>query len=540
MQNAVIYARYSSDHQREESIDGQIRECKAFAERNGYCITATYIDRAMSAKTDNRPDFRRMIKDSATKNFDFVIVYTLDRFARNRYDSATYKMQLKRNGVKVLSAKENITDDPTGIILESMLEGMAEYYSAELAQKVKRGMTENALACKWASGRVPFGYRVGIDKHLEIEPAHAELVRKLFTGYAKGETVADLIAMANETGIRNHTNRRFSRNSFSKMFALEIYIGTFKWGDVRVEGGCPAIIDKDTFQKCQKRLAERKPKNQGAHRSKEYFLSSKLICGECGGNMVGQSAIDRHKKKHQYYACYNTHAKLCSCSLGNVPKNTLEDVVIEGTKQLLRNEEALNYIADMVINCAKAEIKEADTGIDDVAAQIRDVEKKLENCMQAIENGIFSPTIAQRVNDYEKQLVTLKDLKETKILYKNTFRIEKKHVLFFLTKWEAMTGDEAKEYIISSLVDKAIVNKKEDGTFTATIQYNYTANEKLPNTTTLELKSSIEEPELTNVSSNDAQWWTIGSVSQKPSIYPIIFNRKFIVKFAFERTTKLV
>ena len=535
MQNAVIYARYSSDHQREESIDGQIRECKAFAERNGYCVTKTYIDRALSAKTDNRPDFKRMIKDSATKNFDFVIVYTLDRFARNRYDSATYKMQLKKNGVKVLSAKENITDDPTGIILESMLEGMAEYYSAELAQKVKRGMTENALNCRWASGRIPFGYKLDEEKHLQIEPAHAELVRRLFAGYAKGENVADLIALANETGIRNHMNKKFSRNSFSKMFSLEIYRGVFKWGDVRIEGGCPAIIDENTFAKCQKRLAERKPKNQGAHRSKEYFLSSKLICSECGGNMVGVSAIDRHKRKHQYYACYNTRVKACSCNVGNVSKEIIEDIVLEGSKAILGSDDSLNYIADLVMESAQKEIKNADVGIDDITIQIKDVEAKLENCMVAIENGMFSPTIAQRVNDYESQLITLRDLKEDKLRYKNAFKIEKKHVLFFLSKWKNMTGDTAKEYIISALVDKACLKKEKDGSYSVTIKYNYGENEKLPNVSAFNINGDIEEPESGKCFAERTQVVVIRSRSAKASVFPIISDRKFIVQFSFQK-----
>mgnify|MGYP002518385862 CR=1 FL=1 len=128
---AVIYARYSSDNQREESIEGQLRECTAYCKKNDITILRTYIDRAMSAKTDHRPDFQRMIKDSAKGLFDVIIVWKLDRFARNRYDSAHYKAQLRKYGVKVLSATENISDGPEGIILESMLEGMAEYYSAE-------------------------------------------------------------------------------------------------------------------------------------------------------------------------------------------------------------------------------------------------------------------------------------------------------------------------------------------------------------------------------------------------------------------------
>ena len=140
----VIYARYSSDNQREESIEGQIRECKVFAEKNGIDIIEIYIDRALSAKTDNRPDFQRLIKESGSKKFEVLLVWKLDRFARNKFDLAHYKRILKNNGVHVVSATEVISDGPEGILLESLLEGMAEYYSADLSEKVMRGQTEIA------------------------------------------------------------------------------------------------------------------------------------------------------------------------------------------------------------------------------------------------------------------------------------------------------------------------------------------------------------------------------------------------------------
>ena len=120
---AVIYARYSCEKQTEQSIEGQLRVCNEFAERNGYTVIQNYIDSAVSGKTDKREQFQQMLKDSASKSFEFVIVYKLDRFARNRYDSAMTKATLKKNGVKVLSACEQITDTPEGIILESMIEG---------------------------------------------------------------------------------------------------------------------------------------------------------------------------------------------------------------------------------------------------------------------------------------------------------------------------------------------------------------------------------------------------------------------------------
>jgi len=163
-QAAVIYARYSSDGQREESIDAQLRECKEYAERQNMNVVLTYIDRAISDKTDDRPEFQKMVQDSARKQFDVILVWKLDRFAWNRMDSAMYRAILKRNGVKVVSAKENISDRPEGIILEAMLEGFAEYYSAELSVKVKRSQTENALKCKANGGVIPFGYKVNADR----------------------------------------------------------------------------------------------------------------------------------------------------------------------------------------------------------------------------------------------------------------------------------------------------------------------------------------------------------------------------------------
>lgn len=198
----VIYARYSSDNQREESIEGQLRECKAFAEKNDIQIVGTYIDRALSAKTDNRPDFQKMIKESGKGIFDVVIVWKLDRFARNRYDSAHYKAMLRKNGVKVISATEAISEGAEGILLESLLKGMAEYYSVELAEKTLRGMTENALSCKSNGGILPIGYTADGDLHYKIDPVMAPIVVEAFTMYSEGSTMKDIARKFNARGIR--------------------------------------------------------------------------------------------------------------------------------------------------------------------------------------------------------------------------------------------------------------------------------------------------------------------------------------------------
>ncbi len=176
--NVVIYARFSSANQNEQSIEGQLKVCYEYAQRNGYTVIGEYIDRAISGTTDNRPQFLKMIEDSKERRFQGVLVYQLDRFARDRYVSADYKHKLKKNGVRVLSARENISDDASGILMEAVLEGMAEYFSRELAQKVKRGMRLTAEKCLSTGNHTALGYKVNSDKTFSIDDTTAAIVKK--------------------------------------------------------------------------------------------------------------------------------------------------------------------------------------------------------------------------------------------------------------------------------------------------------------------------------------------------------------------------
>ena len=202
---AVIYARYSpGPNQREESIEGQMRECRDVAKRHGLTVVREYADRRMSGTNDERPDFQRMLRDADRKLFDVVITWKNDRFARNRYDAAIYKQRLKRNGVKIIYAKEIIPDGPEGIILESLLEGMAEYYSANLSQNIRRGQRENALEGKFIGGTIPLGYKLDAGKHYVLDPEKAPLVRQIFARYVNGESVASICEDLNSKIGRAH------------------------------------------------------------------------------------------------------------------------------------------------------------------------------------------------------------------------------------------------------------------------------------------------------------------------------------------------
>lgn len=246
--NAVIYARYSSHSQREESIEGQLRECREYADRNGMTVVGSYIDRALSAKTADRPEFQRMIKDSAKGLFEIVLVWKLDRFSRDRYDSAHYKHILKKNGVKVVPAREHISEGPEGIILESMLEGYAEFYSAELSEKIHRGQKENALKGKNNGCGIPLGY--ALDKQTQkliIDPETAPLVVEIFTRYADGETVRSIIEDFNARGLTTRKGNPISMSSFNALLKNRKYIGEYWYQDVVIPRGVPAIVSEEPF-----------------------------------------------------------------------------------------------------------------------------------------------------------------------------------------------------------------------------------------------------------------------------------------------------
>lgn len=247
----VIYARYSSDNQREESIEGQLRECQAFAKKNDITLLEPYIDRALSAKTDHRPNFLKMIKDSAAKKFDVVIVWKLDRFSRNRVDSAHYKYILRKNGVKVISATESISEGSEGILLESVLEGIAEYYSAELSEKVVRGLTENALKCKYNGGTLPIGYTVDENQFFQIDPVAAPAVLDAFKKYAKGTTMQEITDELNIKGIRTSKGTKITLNTVTRMLHNRRYIGEYQYRDVVIPNGIPAIVPVKLFEQVQ-------------------------------------------------------------------------------------------------------------------------------------------------------------------------------------------------------------------------------------------------------------------------------------------------
>ena len=394
---AVIYARYSSDNQREESIEGQIRECTAYAEKNGITIVKHYIDRAISAKTDNRPEFQQMIKDSDKKLFDIVLVWKLDRFARNRYDSARYKTQLKKNGVKLMSATEIISEGPEGIILESVLEGYAEYYSADLSEKVIRGMTENALKGKFTGGAIPFGYIINADHRFEIDPLTAPFVAETFQRYNDGQTMREIRDWLNEKGVKNQRGGLMTFNTIQHMLNNRRYIGELKYRDVLIPDAIPSIVSAELFNDVQEKIAKNKKAPARRKAEDDYLLTTKLFCGYCGALMFGESGTSRTGEVHRYYKCA-TAKKHKGCKKKTVRKQWLEDLVVNQTMQLVKDDAAMESIIAKVMELQNKE----NTNIPLYKKQLRDAESGIQNMLNAIQAGILTSSTKERLEQLEE------------------------------------------------------------------------------------------------------------------------------------------
>ncbi len=405
MEKVVIYARYSSDRQTEQSIEGQLTVCQSFIERNNFKLVGTYIDRAISGTTDHRPDFQRMIKDSEKGLFKYIIVYKLDRFARNRYDSAIYKNTLRKNGVKVLSASENITDAPEGIIMEGLLESMAEYYSAELSQKIKRGQVESFKKKNTLGGLVPFGFKT-IDKKYVIDEEKAPIVKEVFKMYLEDKPVTEIAAILKSRGVKNSHNRFLCPNSIMNMLKNKKYIGIYKFGETEIADYMPKIIDDKTFNNVQEKIARFQRAPGAAKANVRYLLSGKLYCGHCKTLMVAEGGKGHMRtKNYRYYACSN-RKKHKTCAKHNVPKEWLENYVVNATKKHIFENNFYKTMIDKLVKMYNDEFSN-DEILKTLESNYTKTQNEINNIINSIKAGIFSQSLQNELSSLENQLQEL-------------------------------------------------------------------------------------------------------------------------------------
>ena len=482
MKRAVAYTRFSSDLQREESIEAQLRAIQAYCNEHDFVLLTVYADRGISGTSDKRPEFQRMIKDSANKQFDAVIVHKLDRFARNRYDSAFYKNILKKNNVKLISVLENLQDSPESVILESVIEGMNEYYSLNLSREVRKGLQENALECKVTGGPPALGYSVDrCTQKYVINEYEAEAVRLIFRMYLEGYSYTEIIDTLNTKGYRTRRGIPFAKNSLYAILRNERYTGVYiyvkdstknpkgkyvRHGEydldavIRIPGGIPAIISEDDFHRVQSKMKDRQHKAAKFSAKQEYLLSGKVYCGECGSPYAGNSRKPRPDHPlYISYKCTRRNQRNTKCNNSEINRDKLEQLVLEKLSEILFNP---NVIPQLVKQYNEYIAKKTGSSKEQMLAlqtELRDVERKITNTVNLmIETG--SAAFKDKLNELEQAKEKLLfELTETEAALKQeNFSEEQVCKLFHIAEQQLKNGTLAnRRLVIDQYINKIII-----------------------------------------------------------------------------------
>lgn len=500
---AVAYARFSSDNQREESIEAQLRAISHYAEQNGYALHKTYADRGISGTTDNRPEFQRMIDDAKSGAFDIIIVHKLDRFARNRADSAIYRRELEKCGVKLISVLENFDNSPESIILQSVIEGYNEYYSKNLRREVMKGLKENALTCRFTGGTPPLGYNINKETlKYEINSYEAEAVKLIFKMYLAGNGYTAIISELNRRGFKTKRGCDFGKNSLYEILRNERYAGVYvynkcvavgadgKWNRhqtrnedeiIRIDGGIPAIVSKEDFFKVQEKMAERKHKSATFKAKQEYLLSGKIKCGECGSTYAGNSRKARENKP--LYISYNCVKKNGSikCKNPGIKRDDIEQLVLERLSTRVFSEDVLPTIIAKYNEYALERNTEYVTVIEELKRKLADTEKGIANIVNIVVST-GSAALADKLKELETDKLHFEKLiKEAEYeLSKQSVNEKKIKSAFYKAKQMLKSGTLKNRKAIVEKYVKQVTLYKDSIEIEYVVSNTYSFMERIP------------------------------------------------------------
>ena len=489
MKKSVIYTRFSpGGKQNAQSIEGQLKVCREFATREGYHIVTEYCDEKTTGKSaEKRVEFQRMIADAARGNWQYVLVYQLDRFSRNKYDNAIYKEKLSRSGVTVISAMENINiEDASGILMETMLEGMAAYYSKELSQKIMTGREINASKFLSLGARPGLGYKV-VDRQIVIDETNAAHVVRIFEMYANGSTMSEIIELLNSLGIKSWNGNNFSKNSLSTILRNKRYIGTYTYKGTETPDVLPQIVPKPLFDQVQRRLADNVKSGGRGKAVETYILSGKLFCGHCLSSMVSYGGTSRTGKLYSYYK-----EKSKNCKDLKVAKRLIEDKVIEKICEIALTEDNQRIIAKEISALCEKELD--NPNLIRLQKLIKENNKQKANLLESLKVGNASATAANYVfSEIDRLEKELADLEQNAAVEEDSnYGLSEVDIMFFLSQLKKQCGDldniENRKLLVNVLVNSVYLY--EDGN-KATIIFN--VNNQPPVEVDVELLNEISE-----------------------------------------------
>ena len=494
---AAIYARVSSDKQDTDlSLGAQIRALKDYAARNNYEIVREFVDEAESGRTSTRPAFREMIGLAKTKEppFGTILVWKLNRFARSRADSITYKTLLRNRGLDVISINEPLDDSPTGRLIEGVIESIDEFYSENLGQDIRRGMRENASRGFFNGSRPPYGFckirvRDGHRERNKIEPESEDsvsvsVVRRMFDMAAGDIGCKEIAKTLNKEGLRTATGERWGRTTVYKVLSNEAYAGTLVWGGrqghpalrsgeppVRVENAWPAIVDRDTFNLVQQKLGSKRPQVTHPRTVPSFYLLSGLLFCSCGRALTGHSA---KSGRHFYYQCSRSFKQgKDACNARMLPKEKLERLVIDQLKSRVLTDENMEKLVTLVneeLESASTQLKEK---LDVIDAELKDVKARLNRLYEAIETGkVNLDDLAPRLRELKSRQEELGKSRiqvEAEMVAQGVEQVDMAVVRNYARDMRSLLEDSEfteRKAFLRSFVKKIIIDKEE-----GTIQY---------------------------------------------------------------------
>ena len=485
IKRAVIYARFSSDMQREESIEAQVRACKEYCRKKLYVVTNIYVDEAKSARDVLKRDaYNQMLADAIAHKFDVIIFHKIDRNARNEFNYYTFKHTLSTLGIGYEYAAQNIDFSPEGQMMESMLVGFAAYYSRNLAKETKKGLNENAYKAQFNGGKPPLGYKI-VDKRYVIEPTEAEAVKLIFSMYLAGHGYGTIAHALSAKGFRTREGRNFGKNSLYDILGNEKYTGTYTFNKtnrkenrprnmhvdspaddfIRIEDAIPAIISKSDFQLAQERRKANK-KRTGAYTAQgTYLLSGKIFCGSCGSAIIGHKTTSR-QKTYYYYECSFKHRVYDSkCDQKRINRDYLEKWVLDIIKEKIFADKYRAEIAEDLAAEYNNFVKRISKNTKDLAYRKAIAERKLNNLYGLIENGESDEFIIGRIAKLKKEISDIKDNMSKLGKMNDIPSLSDKEILDTLNAlYDSVYlkyDEECRKFLVNLFVHKVIVENKK-------------------------------------------------------------------------------
>jgi site-specific DNA recombinase len=451
LKKAAIYARFSSNNQRQESIFHQVEKIKQYANDNAIEIVETYVDEAESGTTDQRTNFLKMINDATNASWKYIIVYKMDRLSRNVSDALNYKKHLANLGIKIISVIEDFdTDTPEGGLFNLITMGLSQYYVENMKRETMAGIFQNAKTGRHSGGRAPLGFKVKDDLHYEIDPIGAEAIKIIFQMIAEKRPYTEITKTLKEKGYKTIEGNDF-RPNFVDMISNRKYLGEYVYNRtvskdasgkrrnrlskpeseiIRLKGAIPQIIDEDLFNRANEAINARKRGKFNTWAKSKYLLTGRVQCTICGRSVLGNVSFRTDIRAPVIqYRCVTKGVKKCSLmavnmlNFDNVIINFLKDVLLEeeNLKSLKRiiNQETIKHIQSLRDKIVSLQEKAAV-----LESNIKTINMSLANSNKAMEKILYSELKESIVEKerLEAEIEQLRLLKEPVAKYLNDIK----------------------------------------------------------------------------------------------------------------------